>query len=475
MPEPNNNEEYILNSDWEELIDQTDITPLVTMTDENTPEYTVTINQPEGATITVALLSGETKTETFTAKQGTVYTVSISGDNASKLILNTNGGKVLGDMTIEARDYSQDDNPNYCSIIILQEHAEDQVIYCHVTNPDGTEDTTEYRNSIWVQPGSRCDFSLETNFVRKWDLGKLNVESINPVTKNVNYVYATPPVIRDDFDPTICAVTIIQVPHMTIHVWTTAPGETTEVEHTETFNAKIGSTYRITTTMESDWYEGGRVLYPTTGTFNLDCTITGVSPELVMFTVHIIQTAHQTITVNCNGANYTTDFVARKNSVWKATISSETNYKAGEITPQSSGTIVSDITITATPAKLAVLTLNMVPPWENTSDLYKQFTAINSVVELYHPYGNIWGSDEGGYIGNPGNAAWIQCTDSGKYWFGSSHCAADRRCYVKVTPGKTYNLHAYGRRYKGRAYGFVLTQNDSIEQNYANRCWIEDL
>ena len=192
----------------------------------------------------------------------------------------------------------------------------------------------------------------------------------------------------------------------------------------------------------------------TTSTFFFlnDCTITGVSPELVMFTVHIIQTAHQTITVNCNGA-----------------------YKAGEITPQSSGTIVSDITITATPAKLAILTLNMVPPWENTSDLYKQFTAINSVVELYHPYGNIWGSDEGGYIGNPGNAAWIQCTDSGKYWFGSSHCAADRRCYVKVTPGKTYNLHAYGRRYKGRAYGFVLTQNDSIEQNYANRCWIEDL
>ena len=358
MAEPNNKEEYILNSDWEELIDQTDITPLVTMTDENTPEYTVTINQPEGATITVALLSGETKTETFTAKQGTVYTVSISGDNASKLILNTNGGKVLGDMTIEARDYSKDDNPDYCSIIILQEHAEDQVIYCHLTNPDGTEDTTEYRNSLWVQPGSRCDFTLETNFVRKWDLGKLNVETINPVTKNVNYVYATPPVIRDDFDPTICAVTIIQVPHMTIHVWVTAPGETTEVEHTESFNAKIGSTYRITTTMESNWYEGGRVLYPTTGTFSLDCTITGVSPELVIFTVHIIQTAHQTITVNCNGANYTTDFTARKNSIWKATIAPDKDYKAGDITPATSGSLIKDITITATEATPSVITSN---------------------------------------------------------------------------------------------------------------------
>ena len=346
MAEPNNKEEYILNSDWEELIDQTDITPLVTMTDENTPEYTVTINQPEGATITVALLSGETKTETFTAKQGTVYTVSISGDNASKLILNTNGGKVLGDMTIEARDYSKDDNPNYCSIIILQEHAEDQVIYCHLTNPDGTEDTTEYRNSLWVQPGSRCDFTLETNFVRKWDLGKLNVETINPVTKNVNYVYATPPVIRDDFDPTICVVTIIQVPHMTIHVWVTAPGETTEVEHTETFNAKIGSTYRITTTMESNWYEGGRVLYPTTGTFSLDCTITGVSPELVMFTVHIIQTAHQTITVNCNGANYTTDFQAKPESTFTTTIQADVGYCEGDAN-YPTGTVLGEMWITA--------------------------------------------------------------------------------------------------------------------------------
>ena len=475
MAEPNNKEEYILNSDWEELIDQTDITPLVMMTDENTPEYTVTINQPEGATITVALLSGETKTETFTAKQGTVYTVSISGDNASKLILNTNGGKVLGDMTIEARDYSKDDNPNYCSIIILQEHAEDQVIYCHLTNPDGTEDTTEYRNSLWVQPGSRCDFTLETNFVRKWDLGKLNVETINPVTKNVNYVYATPPVIRDDFDPTICVVTIIQVPHMTIHVWVTAPGETTEVEHTESFNAKIGSTYRITTTMESDWYEGGRVLYPTTGTFSLDCTITGVSPELVMFTVHIIQTAHQTITVNCNGANYTTDFTARKNSIWKATITPETNYRAGTITPQENGTLVADITITATEAKLAVLTLNMVPPWEGVTDLYKSFTAINSIVSVQAQYGNIDGSDEGGHSGRPGNAMWIQCTDSGKYWFESNVTNdGERTCWVRVTPGKTYNLHAYGRRYKGRGYGFVLRQNDTVESQ-ANRVWLEDL
>ena len=215
----------------------------------------------------------------------------------------------------------------------------------------------------------------------------------------------------------------------------------------------------------------------TTSTFFFlnDCTITGVSPELVMFTVHIIQTAHQTITVNCNGANYTTDFTARKNSVWKATIAPEINYRAGTITPQENGTLVADITITATPAKLAVLTLNMVPPWEGVTDLYKSFTAINSIVSVQAQYGNIDGSDEGGHSGRPGNAMWIQCTDSGKYWFESNVTNdGERTCWVRVTPGKTYNLHAYGRRYKGRGYGFVLRQNDTVESQ-ANRVWLEDL
>ena len=197
---------------------------------------------------------------------------------------------------------------------------------------------------------------------------------------------------------------------------------------------------------------------------------------MVYFTVHIIQSAHQTITVSCNGAKYTSDFAARKGSVWTASVvATEANWRAGTLSPGTSGTITADVTISASAAKFTSQTLNMVPPWEGCADLYKPFTAINSIVSLWIPYGNIDGSDEGGHSGNPGNACWIQCTDSGKLWFNSDYTNdGERTCWVRVTPGKTYNLHAHGRQYKGRGYGFVLTQNDTVESQ-ANRVWTEDL
>ena len=132
----------------------------------------------------------------------------------------------------------------------------------------------------------------------------------------------------------------------------------------------------------------------TTSTFFFlnDCTITGVEPELVMFTVHIIQTEHQTITVTCNGAKYTTDFVARKNSIWSATIVGETNrWDPGEISPQTNGSLVSDIWITASPATF-LPQIMQISFWKMTDR---------------GPYASFWGTDD--------NAASDKYTDHG--WF----------------------------------------------------------
>ena len=346
MPESANKEEIVLLSKWEELISQTNIVPLK-KEDEEIPQYTITIQQPEGATITVAL-DGTNHTETFDADKGSVYTVSLSGDNARYLVPNTEGGKLTDNVTISATDYRSDPIPERCAIIILQDSAEDQIIRAHVTNMDGNgnDGITDYRNSVWVSPGAKAEFYLEIPFQRKWDPGKLNVEVLDPVTKNVNYVYATPPIIRSDFDPTIVIVTVIQVPHMTIHIWVTPPGGGAETEYTSSFNPKIGSTYRITTTMESDWYEGGMVSFPLAGSFTQDCTITGRSPEMVYFTVHIIQSAHQTITVSCNGD--TSDFKAKPESTFNVSVQADVGYCDGDPNYRS-GTILSDITISAQP------------------------------------------------------------------------------------------------------------------------------
>lgn len=392
MPEIANNEEKIIFSKWEELISQTIIVPNEDIDDEK-PKYTVSIEQPQGATITVTILNtGESFTNSAEVDEGSTYTVSISGDNAKYFVLNTEGGKVEDNISIFATDFREDDDPDRCAIIILQDSAEDQIIRAHITDPDGKESSIDFRNSTWVTPGSKAEFYLEIPFQRKWDPGRLNMELLDPVVKNVNYVYATPPIVRDDYDPTIVIVTIIQVPHMTIHVWVTPPGETEATDYTSSFNAKIGSSYKITTTMESEWYEGGSVRFTMSGVFTQDCTITGISPELVMFTVHITQTEHQTITVICNGKNYTSDFTTRKGSTWMATISGESNrWDVGDITPYSSGTLTSDIWITATPATFLpqIMQINF---WKMTDR---------------SPYASFWGADD--------NAAADKYTDHG--WF----------------------------------------------------------
>ena len=80
-----------------------------------------------------------------------------------------------------------------------------------------------------------------------------------------------------------------------------------------------------------------------------DIGVTVAEAEIAEYAVTIVQSDNQTITVNCNGVDYTESFVASYGANYTATIKSIRGFVAG-ILSSISGTITSDIVISATEA-----------------------------------------------------------------------------------------------------------------------------
>lgn len=75
------------------------------------------------------------------------------------------------------------------------------------------------------------------------------------------------------------------------------------------------------------------------------------------FTFTITQSAHQTITVTCNGVAHTSTFTATYGDKWTATITPDSGYNAGTLSA-TSGTITDAVTISATAAVIKTFTLS---------------------------------------------------------------------------------------------------------------------
>ena len=85
--------------------------------------------------------------------------------------------------------------------------------------------------------------------------------------------------------------------------------------------------------------------------------ITATAATIKTFTFTINQSAHQTITVTCNGVAHTSTFTATYDDKWTATITPETGYNAGKLSA-TSGTITSGVTVSATAATIKTFTLS---------------------------------------------------------------------------------------------------------------------
>ena len=361
----------VFYSYYEQLINQAEIV-LRTDTERGIggtaiPNYTVTIQNKPGVTVKVITYKGgfTTHTSTFSAPKGTAFTVSLEGENSSKYMLSLTGGVLVEDVTISL--LSKEDMAR-CAIIIDEPFGKDQVI---LTKKPGSEYLP--LDSYFAYPGDRADFVLHVPWKRKYDPGILNITSIPVIQKNTNMIYATPPVLRDDFDPEIIEVTINKKPHQTIHVYTTDKANNT-TDNLNTFRAPKSVKYNIETKADPGWIAGevhvknvyGESMI-SNGRFDMDAIVSVDDAKIQYVKLKISQKPHQTIRVKVWNEDesafkeYTEDTLVQANSRFEVTIAPEANYNAGKLNVTSGRISKDGTTIYATDAVRMLITITMQP------------------------------------------------------------------------------------------------------------------
>lgn len=361
----------VFYSYYEQLINQAEIV-LRTDTERGiggvtVPNYTVTIQSKPGVTIKVITYKGgfTTHTSTFSAPKGTAFTVSLEGENSSKYMLSLTGGVLVEDVTISL--LSKEDMAR-CAIIIDEPFGKDQLI---LTKKQGSEYLP--LDSYFAYPGDRADFIVHVPWKRKYDPGILNITGIPIIQKNTNMIYATPPVLKSDFDPNIVEVTVNNKPHQTIHVYTTDKSNTT-TDNTKTFRSEPGIRYIIESKAEPGWVAGSihvKNVYGesmvSNGKFDIDAIVTVDDAKIQYVKLKISQKPHQTIKVkvwNEDGSafkEYTDDALVQVNSRFEVSITPEANYNAGKLNVTSGRISKDGNTIYATDATRMLITIVLQP------------------------------------------------------------------------------------------------------------------
>lgn len=361
----------VFYSYYEQLINQAEIV-LRTDTERGiggvaTPNYTVNIQSKPGVTVKVITYKGgfTTHTSTFSAPKGTAFTVSLEGENSSKYMLSLTGGVLVEDVTISL--LSKEDMAR-CAIIIDEPFGKDQLI---LTKKQGSEYLP--LDSYFAYPGDRADFIVHVPWKRKYDPGILNITSIPVIQKNTNMIYATPPVLKEDFDPNIIEVTVNNKPHQTIHVYTTDKSNNT-TDNTNTFRSEPGIRYTIESKAEPGWVAGNihvKNVYGesmvSNGKFDIDAIVTVDDAKIQHVKLKISQKPHQTIKVkvwNEDGSafkEYTEDALVQVNSRFEVSITPEANYNAGKLNVTSGRISKDGNTIYATDATRMLITITMQP------------------------------------------------------------------------------------------------------------------
>lgn len=361
----------VFYSYYEQLINQAEIV-LRTDTERGiggvaVPNYTVTIQSKPGVTVKVITYKGgfTTHTSTFSAPKGTAFTVSLEGENSSKYMLSLTGGVLVEDVTISL--LSKEDMAR-CAIIIDEPFGKDQLI---LTKKQGSEYLP--LDSYFAYPGDRADFIVHVPWKRKYDPGILNITSIPVIQKNTNMIYATPPVLKADFDPNIIEVTVNNKPHQTIHVYTTNKSNKT-TDNTNTFRSEPGIRYTIESKAEPGWIAGevhvknvyGESMV-SNGKFDIDAIVTVDDAKIQYVKLKINQKPHQTIKVkvwNEDGSafkEYTDDALVQVNSKFEVSITPEANYNAGKLNITSGRISKDGNTIYATDATRMLITITIQP------------------------------------------------------------------------------------------------------------------
>lgn len=179
------------------------------------------------------------------------------------------------------------------------------------------------------------------------------------------------------------------------------------IQETRSFEVEHGTVFGVELKMASGWTKGSLtcsnnnysiingILY---ATITEDTTITVGKPTKGTFTVTITQTGNQTITVTHTpsaseygervpvspdapdtSTTHTSTFTAQAEDTWTATITPDTGYTAGTLSPGTSGTITDNIEITASAASQIFNTITL----NNVDNGYWQLNGVNKDAGSY--------------------------------------------------------------------------------------------
>lgn len=197
-----------------------------------------------------------------------------------------------------------------------------------------------YTNTFTAPYGSTYTASITPN--AGYNAGTINSFS-GTITNNIT-ISATPATLKQ------LTVVINKYEHQTIKV--VCDGK----EYTDTFTAPYGSTYTVSIIPDIGYNVGK--LNNIGGALTENISISATEASIKQFTVTIIQSKNQTITVDCNGTKYTSTFTAPYGSTYTTTVTPNTGYNAG-ILNHTSGTVTGDLTISATAATIKQFTVTI--------------------------------------------------------------------------------------------------------------------
>lgn len=113
---------------------------------------------------------------------------------------------------------------------------------------------------------------------------------------------------------------------------------TTNVQDNDTFASDTDLDVDVTTTNNDDFDKAQALIYNSDNE-----VIDGIC------IVKIQQTPHQTITVTCNGQEYTSNFNARYDDTWSASVVADSGYEAGHLL-ETEGTVTENTVVRASGA-----------------------------------------------------------------------------------------------------------------------------
>jgi len=311
--------------------------------------YTITVNQTSNQTINV-VYNGKTYTSTFAADYNTKITsITVSADtgynpgtvSVSGLIKNSDGTyTVQGNATITASAASI----IMCAITITQTANQTITVNDHVNNKD-------YTSTFSAAYGTLLGTTITP------------ATGYNAGDRKITGDYYLDVQTNGLFHPTgSVSVTATAATAKSYLITITQPSGATitctykGTKYTSSFNALYGETYTVSATTTEGYTITALKVGSTVITSGSTQTVSGAvtisaTTSKNTYPVTIVQSSNQTITVSCNGTDYTESFNAEHGLKYTAKITAVTGYTAGTLS-STSGTITGAVTISATAATI---------------------------------------------------------------------------------------------------------------------------